>query len=357
MAARRALAFVGGSAAAVAALTLVPLLAVGRGGALPATAISSSIPARALAAYQAAASWCPGLRWELIAAIGEAESGHGTFGGATVDPDSGEATPWIFGPPLDGSGETQRLPIGAWLGWWGLRGPWEQAVGPMQFRAPTFTAWAVDADGNGTASPHDLDDAAVTAANYLCWGRNGSITNERAAVLRYNPSASYADEVIALADELANPALAVGENWLCPVPGPVSFADTWGAPRSGGRTHEGVDMFAAYGAPVVAPVSGNLEQRTNTIGGLAVQLWGDDGNYYYGAHLSRYGAVTGWVAAGTVMGYIGTSGNAAGTPPHVHFEIHPGRARGEPPSPVNPTVTVAAACSANRVGAALASGE
>jgi murein DD-endopeptidase MepM/ murein hydrolase activator NlpD len=337
-------------------MTLVPLLAISRGGALSLTGAWAGIPPRALAAYEQAESWCPGLRWQLVAAIGEIESGHGTHGGAMIDAQSGEATPWIFGPPLDGTGGTQRLPIGQWLGWWGLPGPWEQAVGPMQFRAPTFDRWSIDADGDGEANPHDLDDAAVTAANYLCQGQGGSITDERAAVLRYNPSASYADEVLALAEQIANPALVVGDGWLCPVGGPVSFTDTWGAPRSGGRRHEGVDMFSTRGTPVVAPVDGIVEHRSNSLGGLSFHLWGDDGNYYYGTHLSRYGPVTGWVAAGTIVGYVGDTGNAAGTSPHLHFEIHPGRSQGEPAAPVNPTATVTGACEANRLGASLHGG-
>ncbi len=109
---------------------------------------------------------------------------------------------------------------------------------------------------------------------------------------------------------------------FCPVQGSVSFVDTWGAPRSGGRSHKGVDMFASIGTPVVAPVSGTVTLRSNRLGGRSFHLNGDDGNYYYGTHLSAYGE-SGQVAAGTVIGYVGDDGNARGIP-HLHFEIHPG---------------------------------
>jgi murein DD-endopeptidase MepM/ murein hydrolase activator NlpD len=121
------------------------------------------------------------------------------------------------------------------------------------------------------------------------------------------------------------------------VQGPHSFVDTWGAPRSGGRRHKGVDMMASTGTPVVAPVSGNVTHRGNSIGGLSFHLYGDDGNYYYGTHLSAYGNA-GYVSAGTVVGYVGDSGNARGIP-HLHFEIHPGGG-----AAVNPTPTVRAHC-------------
>ena len=337
---------------------MVPLLAVGGGSAAaPLRGAGSGIPARVLTAYQAVDGWCNGLRWQLVAAIGQVESGHGTSGGAKTDETTGEVTPWIFGPPLDGTNSTERIPIGDGLGWWGLTGPWAQAVGPMQFLPSTFARWGVDADRDGTANPHDIDDAAASAANYLCGGHDGAITDERAAVLRYNNSAAYADEVLAIAEGLANPALVIGEGWLCPVAGPVSFTDTWGAPRSGGRTHKGVDMFAARDTPAVAPVAGTVEHRSDPLGGLAFHLWGDDGNYYYGAHLSRYGTVDGHVAAGTILGYVGDTGNAVSTSPHLHFEIHPGRQRGDPPAAVNPTPTVAAACTAHRLGVALSGGD
>lgn len=264
-------------ASVLLATTAIPILATASGRSTPPVGAWAGIPPRALRAYQATDEWCPGLRWELVAAIGQVESGHGTSGGAQLDPDTGQAEPWIFGPPLTGSSGTRALPAGNSVGWWGLTGPWHQAVGPMQFLAPTFDTWGVDADDDGTANPHDIDDAAASAANYLCQGRDGPITDERAALLRYNNSGAYADKILAIADSFTDVVLLTGDDWICPVAGPVSFIDSWGAPRSGGRSHKGVDMFANRSTPVVAPVSGTVEHRSNRIGGLSFHLWGDDG--------------------------------------------------------------------------------
>ncbi len=125
----------------------------------------------------------------------------------------------------------------------------------------------------------------------------------------------------------------------CPVNGPHSFIDSWGFSRSGGRRHKGVDMLADTGVELVAPVSGRVEHFHNSVGGRSYRLYGDDGNYFYGTHLSAYGK-EGQVNAGEVIGYVGDSGNAAGLP-HLHFEIHPG-GRG---NPINPFIDSAAVCS------------
>ncbi len=126
--------------------------------------------------------------------------------------------------------------------------------------------------------------------------------------------------------------------WVCPVQGPRAFSNDWGNPRSGGRRHKGTDMFAPTGTPVVAPVSGSVAQHNSGLGGKGFWLRGSDGNTYYGAHLSRFG-LAGSVSQGQIVGYVGSSGNARGGSPHLHFEIHPGGG-----AAVNPYGTLRAYC-------------
>jgi peptidoglycan LD-endopeptidase LytH len=118
---------------------------------------------------------------------------------------------------------------------------------------------------------------------------------------------------------------------LCPMNG-SAYGDSWGAPRSGGRSHEGVDMLAPMMTPIYAVVSGVVNFRQNRLGGNAASLLGDNGNRYYYAHFASYEGGSRRVTQGEVIGYNGDTGNATGTP-HLHFEIHPGGGLAVNPTP------------------------
>lgn len=125
--------------------------------------------------------------------------------------------------------------------------------------------------------------------------------------------------------------------WICPVAGATFFND-WGFPRSGGRFHQGNDLFGVAGTPVLAPVGGTVTFQTGSIGGLQFRLVGDDGATYLGSHMASFGA-EGAVAAGAQIGTVGDSGNAIGSRPHLHFEIHP-----DDGAAVNPFPALETAC-------------
>jgi murein DD-endopeptidase MepM/ murein hydrolase activator NlpD len=111
-----------------------------------------------------------------------------------------------------------------------------------------------------------------------------------------------------------------GAPWVCPVQGRVAFVSGFGAARAGGRRHEGVDIAAPGGTPVVANVAGTIEHHVNPRGGNAYYLRADDGDTYYGAHLSEFVGPEGRVRLGQAIGRVGNSGNAVGGVDHLHFE-------------------------------------
>jgi peptidoglycan LD-endopeptidase LytH len=112
----------------------------------------------------------------------------------------------------------------------------------------------------------------------------------------------------------------------CILERPYSYVDSWGAPRSGGRSHQGTDVMAPHGARVFAFVNGVVSREsTSSNGGIQLYLQGDNGVEYFYAHLSGYAVATGArVRAGQLIAYNGQTGNARYTAPHVHFEVHVG---------------------------------
>ena len=103
------------------------------------------------------------------------------------------------------------------------------------------------------------------------------------------------------------------------------LADTWGGARSEGRSHEGIDIFAPRGTPIQATTKGVVNKvGDDRLGGRVIFIIGAGGAAHYYAHLDSYADIrpNDWVDAGDIIGYVGDSGNAKGTPPHVHYGIY-----------------------------------
>ena len=164
------------------------------------TAAQTRIPARALQAYVAAARAANdsalrcGIGWNTVAAIGFVESAHGTHGGGSLTT-SGQASRPIIGPSLNGEGFAAIADTDAGA----LDGDalWDHAVGPMQFIPSTWQQAGRDGNGDGAADPFNIDDAALSAASYLCaHGRDLTTAGGWAdAIYSYNQSDSYVEQV------------------------------------------------------------------------------------------------------------------------------------------------------------------
>ncbi|WP_164704505.1 lytic transglycosylase domain-containing protein [Blastococcus litoris] len=225
-------------------LTAVPARAAGPQAPAPEAVVTglaaNGIPNVALNAYRVAAARMAtvkgecGIDWSLLAGIGRVESNHGRYGGAVLGPD-GSATPKILGPALDGG---QFAYIGdSDNGMWDNDTSYDRAMGPMQFIPTTWRSYAIDADENGVTDPFNINDAALAAANYLCVAGGNLRTDggQRKAVLAYNHSDEYADEVLALARAYATGMpvadLPIVGNTSGAVPPPSAF---YGAPAAPG---------------------------------------------------------------------------------------------------------------------------
>jgi murein DD-endopeptidase MepM/ murein hydrolase activator NlpD len=106
---------------------------------------------------------------------------------------------------------------------------------------------------------------------------------------------------------------------------PRQLADTWNASRSGGRRHQGIDIFAPRGTPVFSATEGVVTRvGTNELGGKVVWVYGPGRQMHYYAHLDDYADIQpgDHVVAGTPLGHVGNTGNARATPPHLHYGIY-----------------------------------
>ncbi len=175
---------------------------------LAATAERTGIPARALAAYagvalaKAAAMPSCGLAWNTLAAIGFAESRHGSHDGSSLGAD-GTVSPGIFGVALAG-GDTEHV-ADSDGGTIDGDPDFDRAVGPMQLIPQTWRNWHVDAGGDGVEDPQNIDDAVMATANYLCRS-SGDMTTEsgwRLGISAYNGAESYLRAVAAAGVEYA----------------------------------------------------------------------------------------------------------------------------------------------------------
>ncbi|MCT2583044.1 lytic murein transglycosylase [Actinophytocola sp. S1-96] len=173
----------------------------------------TQIPARSLVAYAEAEltirdtePGC-GLSWSTLAGVGRVESHHGRYGGSDIGAD-GRLTPPIIGIPLDGSPGVKAIPDtdGGRLDG---DAEWDRAVGAMQFLPTTWSRWGARASGDGRSpDPQNIDDAALSAARYLC-ASGGDLSTAQGwwrAVLTYNESVAYGQNVFSGADAYAKAA-------------------------------------------------------------------------------------------------------------------------------------------------------
>lgn len=176
----------------------------------------TQIPTRSLVAYAQAeiairqTDPACGINWATLAGVGRVESHHGRYNGTRIGAD-GVLTPPIIGIPLDGSPGVRAVPD---TDGGRLDGDtqWDRAVGPMQFLPTTWARWGVRASGDSVApDPQNMDDAALSAAGYLC-ALGGDLSSAEGwwnAVFAYNRSVSYGQNVFSGADAYAKAAAAL----------------------------------------------------------------------------------------------------------------------------------------------------
>jgi murein DD-endopeptidase MepM/ murein hydrolase activator NlpD len=166
-------------------------------------------------------------------------------------------------------------------------------------------------------------EAELDEANQTLWTAEAALAEQhrqeelerlrREALRRYylGPAGGVPDEIT--------------PGFVCPVAGSSVFVDSWGAPRYGGRVHTGTDLMGARGTPLVAAADGAVQLGNNPVGGNTVWLYADHGVAYFYAHLDGFAPISSgqWVSRGTLLGYMGDTGNPAPGAYHLHFAMTP----------------------------------
>ena len=269
----------------------------------------------------------------VATATGEAHALASTAGASGDTGATGLTTLVVLGQPLDPT-TNQQIPLGDW----GYAIALEQKSQRVDKPAPGYHTFVTALDVFLTA-----DHGGMTAGSELQIGyaEANSQASESAPLpvppsrLPTGPTGTVPGEstpngLPPLLSRPPNvtPKLGAG-GYVFPVYGNSSFIDTFGALRGdvSGGWHHGDDVFAALGAPLLAIANGTVfSVGWNRVGGWRLWLRDDAGNEFYYAHLSAYSplAVNGAIVhAGDVIGFLGNSGDAQGTPYHLHFEVHP----------------------------------
>lgn len=265
------------------------------------------IPAEFLDVYQEAGAKY-GIPWNVLAAIHKRETNFGT----TTEP-----------------GDSERKNMISSKG----------AIGPFQFLPSTWEAYGVDGNGDGKADPWNVEDAAHSAARYL--RDHGGQSDLKKALWHYNHASWYVEDVLRIANEFvnerSNPAFAAASSFQWPVPetSPEQISSGFGYRihpiLKTRRLHDGIDIPAASGKPVIAATGGTV-RFSGKLGGYgnAVILETVDGLELLYGHLSSIGVRQGeQVQGGQIIGAVGSTGFSTG--PHLHFSV---RKNGMPMDPL-----------------------
>jgi len=190
-------------------------------------------------------------------------------------------------------------------------------------------------DGKGGNDGKAGSGDKLTAAERKRKRLNRNVVTRQPSIAGRIPGAYDTSKLVAVAIRLRSLGMSAEEvvRKVYPpfiIAGNASWIDTWGAPRYGPapgqiRTHQGQDVFCDYGDPILAPEAGTISTDDSGLGGITARVHRPDGKYWYMTHLSALNKALpsgSQVQVGDVVGYCGNSGNAATTPPHVHFGFY-----------------------------------